>query len=66
MDASCDVRFRDGFWHWEINLPDGTKCAMSTMPYATAEEAERAMEEVAALLRAACLKFFKFFEKKAA
>jgi hypothetical protein len=57
------VRFCDGFWHWEINLPDGTNCAMSTIPYATAEDAEQAMEETAALLRAACL---KFFDKRAA
>lgn len=63
MDASCDVQFRDGFWHWEVKLLDGTRCAMSTIPYASAEEAEEAMEEVAALLRAACN---KFFQKRAA
>ena len=63
MDANCHVYLREGYWHWEVKLSDGTKCAMSTVPYATAEEAEHAMEGVAAALTAACL---TFFERRAA
>jgi hypothetical protein len=39
---------------------------MSTIPYETAEEAELAMEEAAALLRAACEKFFEVRPRRAA
>lgn len=59
MDTSCDVQFRDGYWHWVAKLPDGTPCAMSTVPYATAEQAKHAMEDVAAVLGAASVKFFE-------
>jgi len=66
VDATCHVCFRDGYWYWELKLPDGTPCAVSTIPYDTAEEAERAMEEAAALLTAACNSFFEINPKHAA
>jgi hypothetical protein len=59
VDATCHVCFREGFWHWELKCPDGTLCVVCTIPYTTAEEAERAMEDAAALLRAACESFFE-------
>ena len=59
MEATCHVCFRDGFWNWEIKHPNGVACVICTEPYATAEELERGMEEVAALLRATCHSFFE-------
>jgi hypothetical protein len=59
VDTSCDVQFREGFWHWVAKLPDGTPCAMSGVPYATAEDAKHGMEDVAAVLGAASAKFFE-------
>jgi len=63
VDASCHVCFRDGFWHWELRRPDGTPCVICTIPYHSAEELEHGIEEVDALLRSVCA---KFFEKRAA
>jgi hypothetical protein len=66
VDATCDVSFHDGKWHWELYQPNGIKFAMSTVPYDSAEEAHWAMEEAAGLLSRASASFLAIQPRRAA
>lgn len=66
MDATCHVYLKGRFWHWELRRSDESPFVMCVKAYETAEEAEEAMEEAAAAIRAGCETFFRSNRKKAA